>query len=55
MISPPDFVAVARAMRASGYRVTSAEDLDAAIAALNLRSGPMPIDLRRDPEKVRMA
>lgn len=54
MISPPDFAAVARAMGAPGYRVTSPEDLDAAISALNRRKGPMLIDLRLDPEKVRM-
>lgn len=54
MITPPDFSAVARAMGAEGCRVTSASDLDAAIAALRQRAGPILIDLRLDPTQVRM-
>jgi len=54
MIAPPDFAAIARAMGAAGVCVSKPVELDAALAALNERAGPMLIELRLDPDRVRM-
>jgi len=48
----PSFVDVARSLGADGAQVTSAAELETAIAALGNRKGPFLIDLRLDPNDV---
>jgi acetolactate synthase I/II/III large subunit len=48
----PPFADVAKAMGAKGVSVRSDNDLDAAVAAIKSRQGPLLIDLRLDPATV---
>ncbi|MBN8245661.1 thiamine pyrophosphate-binding protein [Nitratireductor aquimarinus] len=53
MISPPDFVKVAKAMGFRACRVTSPDELDTAINLLAEGQGPCLVDLHLDPYLVR--
>ena len=48
----PSFAEVATSLGGTGVEVTSAEDLDSAIAALSDRKGPLLIELKLDPNDV---
>ncbi|MCH2075566.1 MAG: thiamine pyrophosphate-binding protein [Rhodobacteraceae bacterium] len=48
----PSFAAIGTALGGTGYRVTSEDELEEAIAALPTRKGPVLIELVLDPEDV---
>ena len=48
----PSFAAIARAMGAAGFKVTSMEELEAALEAMPGRTGPVLIELMLDPAAV---
>ncbi|MDQ2095564.1 thiamine pyrophosphate-binding protein [Rhodalgimonas zhirmunskyi] len=48
----PSFAEVAKAMGGEGVQVTSPEELETAIAAINARKGPIIVDLKLDPNSV---
>ena len=48
----PSFAEVANALGGQGVQVTTPEELDAAIEAVNARKGPIIVELKLDPNKV---
>ena len=48
----PCFAEVARSLGGHGVEVTSPEELEDAIEAINARKGPIIVDLKLDPNKV---
>lgn len=52
MTAPPDFVALAGALRVAACRVSAPEDLRAALEIIAGRKGPVLIDLRLDPDRM---
>ena len=52
MFDWPSFAAVAESLGGQGISVTSAKDLDRAIAAIATRDRPLLIELRLNPEDV---
>lgn len=48
----PSFAEVARSLGGHGVEVTSPEELEDAIEAINARKGPIIVDLKLDPNKV---
>lgn len=48
----PSFAEVAKSMGGEGVEVTSPDDLEKAIEAINARKGPIIVDLKLDPNKV---
>ena len=48
----PSFAEVANSLGGQGVQVTSPDDLEAAIEAINARKGPIVVELKLDPNKV---
>ena len=48
----PSFAEVANSLGGQGVQVTTPEELDAAIEAVNARKGPIVVELKLDPNKV---
>lgn len=54
MTSPPDFAAIAHAMGMSACRVTNGAEIDIALDLFASGSGPRLVELRLDPDRIRM-
>ncbi len=52
LLSWPDFAPIAIAMGGEGIVVRSADDLPAAVAAIEARKGPIMVELKLDPESL---
>ncbi len=48
----PSFAAVAKSLGGEGLAVTSPEELETAIEAIQARKGPILVELKLDPNKV---